>query len=327
MSKKYLITGGLGFLGAALARAQVHAGHTVRIFDNGSRGANRRLGDAADSVEVINGDIRDPEIVKRALKSMDAVCHLAFVNGTRFFYERPAYVLEVGVKGMMNVLDGCLAQGIGELILASSSEVYQTPPVVPTSEEVPLVVPDPHNPRFSYGGGKIISELLAINYGRADIERVVIFRPHNVYGPDMGWEHVIPEMILRMRELASNTSDTIQFPIQGTGEETRAFIHIDDFTDGLMRVIAQGEHLGIYHIGTQDEVTVATVAREIGRFFGREISIVPGELRAGGTQRRCPDISKLETLGFSPKVALTDGIALTSTWYDQYADKRPVQHI
>jgi len=67
---------------------------------------------------------------------------------------------------MINVLDACRAQGVGDLVLASSSEVYQRPPQIPTREDIPLVVPDVHNPRFSYGGGKIISELLAINYGR-----------------------------------------------------------------------------------------------------------------------------------------------------------------
>ena len=88
------------------------------------------------------------------------------------------------------------------LVLASSSEVYQTPPQVPTDESAPLVVPDPLNPRYSYGGGKIISELMAINYGRKYFERVLIFRPHNVYGPDMGFEHVIPQFALRLKTRA-----------------------------------------------------------------------------------------------------------------------------
>ena len=86
------------------------------------------------------------------------------------------------------------------LVLASSSEVYQTPPKVPTDESVPMVVPDPHNPRLSYGAGKIISEVMAINYGRKFFDRVLIFRPHNVYGPDMGFEHVIPQFALRMKK-------------------------------------------------------------------------------------------------------------------------------
>ena len=160
---------------------------------------------------------------------MDEVHHLAFVNGTEFFYSAPELVLDVGVKGMINVIDACRAHGVGTLILASSSEVYQTPPQVPTDESAPLVVPDPPNPRYSYGGGKIISELMAINYGRKFFERVLIFRPHNVYGPDMGFEHVIPQFALRLKRAAARSqTGTVPFEIQGDGRQTRSFCHVDD---------------------------------------------------------------------------------------------------
>ena len=136
----------------------------------------------------------------RAVRGVDEVHHLAFVNGTEFFYSAPELVLDVGVKGMINVIDACRATASRNLVLASSSEVYQTPPQVPTDESAPLLVPDPPNPRYSYGGGKIISELMAINYGRKLFDRVLIFRPHNVYGPDMGFEHVIPQFALRLKQ-------------------------------------------------------------------------------------------------------------------------------
>ena len=133
---------------------------------------------------------------------MDEVHHLAFVNGTEFFYSQPDLVLDVGVRGMVNVIDSCRKHNIGTLMLASSSEVYQTPPKVPTDETAPLAIPDPLNPRYSYGGGKLISELMAINYGRKYFNRVLIFRPHNIYGPDMGWEHVVPQLALRLNAAA-----------------------------------------------------------------------------------------------------------------------------
>jgi nucleoside-diphosphate-sugar epimerase len=257
--------------------------------------------------------------VKRAVKGVDCVCHLAYINGTEFFYSIPERILEVAVKGMMNVLDACLANNVGELCLASSSEVYQTPPSVPTSENVPLVVPDPLNPRFSYGGGKIISELLALNYGRKHFQRVTVFRPHNVYGPAMGFEHVIPQFAMRMKKLIEQQpTGPIDFPIQGTGDETRAFCYIDDAVDGILYVLDRGEHMGIYHVGTDVETKVSDLAREVARCFGREIRIVQGEIQPGSTLRRCPDITKLRKLGFNPPVSLQDGLKKTVDWYGTY---------
>jgi nucleoside-diphosphate-sugar epimerase len=222
---------------------------------------------------------------------------------------------------MMNVLDACREHNVRDLVLASSSEVYQTPPMVPTDEKVPLAVPDPLNPRYSYGGGKIICELLAVNYGRKYFDRSVIFRPHNVFGPDMGWEHVIPQLTRKIVDAAAKADakpgggKPVDLTIQGTGEETRAFVFIDDFTDGLLRVIEKGEHLGIYHIGTDEEVPVARLAREIASALGYEVTLHTSPAQVGGTPRRCPDITKVRALGYQPRTSLADGIAKTARWY------------
>jgi len=314
--KKILVTGGTGFIGSALVKGLLRAGAQVRSLDNDSRGSRSKLGDAADHVELVVGDMRDPSAVRSAVSGVDSVCHLAYINGTEYFYTKPELILEVAVKGMMNVIDACISENVKELVLASSSEVYQTPPVVPTDETVPLVVPDVLNPRYSYGGGKIICELLLVNYGRKHFDRALIFRPHNVYGPDMGREHVIPQFVLRMKELAAKQPEgTLDFPIQGTGEETRSFIFIDDFVAGLIQVMERGEHMNIYHIGSGWEHSVRELALETGACFGRSIRVVAGELLKGSTLRRCPDISKLKALGFEPATTLKDGLAKTACWY------------
>ncbi len=314
--KFYLVTGGTGFIGSALVRRMVTDGYRVRVLDNDSRGSAGRLDDIKGQFEFVPGDIRDPETVLKAAQGVESVCHLAFVNGTEFFYTKPELVLDVGVRGMVNVLDACLKHNISELVLASSSEVYQTPPTVPTAEDAPLSIPDPLNPRYSYGAGKIISEIMALNYGRKYFERVLIFRPHNVYGPQMGYEHVLPQFIMRMKQLcAENPANPLPFTIQGSGQETRAFVYIDDFIDGVRLVMDQGEHLNIYHIGTMEEIAIAEVARLVGQYFGREIEIVAGAEAKGGTPRRCPDTAKLATLGYQPKYSLRDGLPLMARWY------------
>jgi nucleoside-diphosphate-sugar epimerase len=289
------------------------------VLDDNSRGATDRLGDLASRIELVHGDVRDVSAVRAAMRGIDCVCHLAYVNGTEFFYTKPELVLDVAVKGMVNVLDACAAEGVAELVLASSSEIYQEPPSIPTSEVVPMSIPDPLNPRYSYAAGKIISEIMAINYGRKRFKRVLIFRPHNVYGPAMGWEHVIPQFVVRMRTLIRPECDTVRFPIQGTGEQTRSFVFIDDFTEGLMRVIQGGTHLGIYNIGTQEEVSIAELAQMVGDFFGKRVEIVPGPAAPGGTSRRCPDIQKIAALGYRPKFSLPDGLAITAKWYGENA--------
>lgn len=318
---KYLVTGGAGFIGSALVYRLVKEGAQVRVLDDETRGSSHRLADIKHQVEFVRADIRDSTAVRQACQGIDRVCHLAYINGTEFFYSQPDLVLDVAVKGMVNVIDGCIAHHVPELILASSSEVYQTPPRIPTDENVPLSIPDPLNPRYSYGGGKIISELMAINFGRKYFQRVVIFRPHNVYGPDMGYEHVIPQMSLRFRELSLRTKGIIDFPIEGTGKETRAFVYIDDFTDGLMTVIEQGKHLEIYHIGTTEEILIKDLAWEIGAYFQRSVRVIPGALKPGGTLRRCPDINKIRKMGYSPKVTLRQGVHLTVKWYDEHGKK------
>lgn len=322
--KKYLVTGGSGFIGSALVHKLHGQGHKVRVLDNNSRGNLRRLEGVIDQIEFIEGDIRDLEVVKSATKGVDSVIHLAYVNGTQFFYEHPELILDIGIRGMLNVIDACRAEGVKDLVLASSSEVYQTPPEIPTDESAPLSIPDILNPRYSYGGGKIACELMAINYGRKDFDRVCVFRPHNVYGPDMGWEHVLPQLIMRAQDLGKGSGHSkIDFPIQGDGEQTRSFIHIDDFTNGLVKVLEHGKHLEIYHIGTEEELKIKDVVHHLMNYLKFDYTLVPGESPKGATARRCPNINKLKSLGFSPEINFQMGIGSITDWYINNRDLAP----
>lgn len=312
---KILVTGGTGFLGSSLTRALVLNGYTVSVLDNDSRGEKTRLSDIQKDFEFISGDIRDKEKVSNACKNKDIVIHLAYINGTEFFYSKPELVLEVGVKGMMNVLDGCLKHSVSELFLASSSEVYHQPSIIPTPETIPMIIPDPKNPRFSYSGGKIISELLVLNYGRKFFKRAIIFRPHNVYGPDMGNEHVIPQFATRMNELRSKFGNSFEFPIQGSGKETRAYIYVDDFTNGLLILLKKGKHEEIYNIGTDAETKITDLATRISSILHCKIKIKPSEILPGSTTRRCANIEKISKLGFKPEIGLDEGLEKTVNWY------------
>ncbi len=321
-NRVYLVTGGFGFLGSNLVKALVDRGETVRLLDNNFRGSVAKLGRYVDRVEFVEGDVRDRAVVERAVQGVEVLCHLAFINGTRHFYEIPRDVLDVGVHGTLNVLEAALAASVPDFIFASSSEVYQTPPICPTPETVPLSIPDPLNPRYSYGGGKLIGEILSFNYGRGRFRRTVVFRPHNVYGPDMGFDHVIPELIVKLKKaLQEKPAGTVSLPIQGQGTETRAFCEVRDFTAGLLAVLDHGLDQNVYHIGSEEEVSIRDLAHLIARKMGREIKLQGSPLRAGGTLRRCPDITKLRALGYEPAIDLEHGLDASIEWYSAWVEK------
>jgi len=314
MRERYLVTGGTGFLGSALVRRLIAAGHDVRVFDNNSRGRAARLADLEGRFEYVEGDIRDAATTTKACEGIDVICHLAFVNGTEFFYTKPDLVLDVAMKGIINVVDAGMACRVPGLMVMSSSEVYQEAGIIPTPETVGLSIPDPLNPRYSYAAGKIMSEIMAVNFGRY-FKRVTIVRPHNVYGADMGREHVIPQFIARLESLQSEQGDPIPFSIQGDGRQTRSFVYVDDFIDGVMLVLDKGAHLNIYHVGTLEEVSIEALAGLVAEQFGRPIRIVPGPPASGGTNRRCPDITKMTTLGYQPKFTLRTALPTVVRWY------------
>lgn len=310
---KVAITGAGGFIGAYLTRSMLRRGHHVLAIDNYIRGRPSRLDGLGDQAERIDLDVRDKDALVTSLKGCDAVFHLAAVNGTENFYTRPQLVLDVGVRGAIAVSEACVEAGIPDLVVASSAEVYQTPAIVPTPETIDMVIPNSLNPRYSYGGSKLISELIAFNYCRDRLAKVQVFRPHNIYGPDMGWKHVIPQLIEKVQAAAA--AGEKQIVLQGDGSETRAFCYVDDVVDGIVTMWEKGETMNVYHIGSMEEVTIRQLANLVAQAVGVEVVAVPGEAAEGGTPRRCPDIAKMRSLGYEPAVNLAAGVKRTADWY------------
>lgn len=320
MGTRVVVTGGGGFIGAYLVKRLVRDGWDVAVVDTMVRGDASRFAEVADHVQLFTCDVRDEAALERAFAGAQVVMHLAAINGTENFYKRPELVLDVGLRGALAVVNAGKTAGVPHLVVASTAEVYQTPAVVPTPETIPLTLPDSLNPRYSYGGSKIVSELIAFNYARDHYDRVQVFRPHNVYGPDMGWKHVIPQFISRAASAdASESGAAVPFEIQGDGTETRAFCYVDDIVDGILAIYAKGKHREIYHIGNDEEIAIIDLARRVGVAMGLELDIQLGESAIGGTPRRCPDITKMRSIGYEPKVDLNEGLRRTVAWYLEHS--------
>lgn len=308
-NRKIFVTGGSGFIGSSVVRSLVENGDYVTVLDNNSRGSLDKLANIKGDFNFIEGDVRDDSNFKD-LGGYDCIVHLAYVNGTKYFYEIPYDILDIGINGMMNVMNSIKKFNIESLVFASTSEVYQLPPKIPTNEDVPLVVPDILNPRYSYGGGKIASELLAVNFAKQFDLDLKIFRPHNVYGPDMGYEHVIPEIINKV--LSSNDGKVF---MQGDGSDTRAFIFIDDFIQAFNIVMNETSDEMIFHIGNMEEISILEIYKKIISLSGRNIDLIPGDRPLGATNRRCPDNSRIRSLGYNQQISIDHGIKLAFDWY------------
>ena len=301
--KTFLVTGGSGFIGSNICNLLIKKNYYVKIFDNNFRRSLNKIKKIKGKIKFIKGDIRNKKTLNKALKNTDAVIHLAYVNGTKYFYSKPVLVLDIAIKGIMNVIDGCIKNKVKELYLASSSEVYQTPNKIPTDENEPLKIPNIFNPRYSYGGGKILTELVGIHYGKKYFKKLIIFRPHNVYGPNMGNEHVIPEFINKFRLLRKK-----KFEIQGTGNEIRSFIYIEDFLTAFNIILSKGKHLNIYNIGTSEKTKIKNLAYTLSKILNKKITLRNTTLKKGSTKIRVPNINKIRNLGFKPKFNLKKGL-------------------
>jgi UDP-glucose 4-epimerase len=328
MARRVVVTGGGGFIGAYLVKRLVRDGWDVAVVDSMVRGDASRFAEVAGDVELFTCDVRDQDALERAFAGAEVVMHLAAINGTENFYTQPELVLDVGMLGALAVVNAGRVAGVPDLVVASTAEVYQTPAIVPTPETIPLMLPDSLNPRYSYGGSKIVSELIAFNYAQNHYRQVQVFRPHNVFGPNMGWKHVEPQFIMRALAAKDAHQDgAVPFEIQGDGTETRSFCYVDDVVEGILLMYDRGGHREIYHIGSDEEISIRDLAGRIGKIVGVDLDIRSGAAPAGGTRRRCPDISKMRALGWSLDVGLDDGLERTVDWYREHRNHRPANSL
>lgn len=301
-----LVTGAGGFIGAHLTRKlsmldEVEFVYAVDLPNN------TRLHNLAktDKIRMIECDLTDPVSSKNLPDDPSVIFALAAMNGTGRFYTHPNTVLINSTLPTLNVFKKYV--GSIPVVYSSSSEVYASTTELfgwetPTSEIVPISISNVHNPRWSYATAKLFGEVALISGIIEHGGSGAIVRYHNVFGPDMGTDHFVPDFI--------NRALKGEFRITGA-EQTRAFMYVDDAVNGtIAAALNSNSQVPIYHLGSREEITILNAAKIILKEMGIEgkeieLSVAP----EGSVSRRCANPTKAESeLGWSTEIGFSAGI-------------------
>src|SRR5690349_629746 len=325
MSKKVLLLGGAGFIGFNITKYLAeNRNYSITIADNFARGKqdvwfNELV--KKYNIKVVAGDYTDPKTFELLDREYDQVYMLASVVGVDNANSIPHEIIRINTALIFNTLEWIRRSKIGKVLFTSTSECYAGTIdafgyAIPTPEQVPLCIEDIGHPRFTYAVTKMLGESGFLNYSRILGFESTIVRYHNVYGPRMGFKHVIPHLVVRFRK------GETPFKVYGH-DQTRAFCYITDAVKGTVLAMEQPNTNGqIYHIGTQDEITIGELIHYAGELMSFKGEYENAPTYPGSVSRRCPDITKARTqLGFEPEVLWKEGLQKTIAWYNQYLEE------
>jgi len=321
LKKRILITGGAGFIGFHLARRLAgESSSRLTLVDDFSRGHRDHELEGVLShgnVDLIDADLTRPNAWSSVGVGFDEVYHLAAVIGVKNVIDRPQEVIRVNALSTLHLLDWFVRGGGKKILFSSTSETYAWTQrfhelTFPTPEDVPLALTDLSDPRSSYAGSKIFGELAVTHYCRASEKRFTIVRYHNVYGPRMGVEHVIPE--LYARAVAGQNPLVVYSP-----HHRRAFCYVSDAVEATVAAMrATDADGGTFNVGNdQEETTIRSLAERIAERVEPRPTLEEADAPNDPISRRCPDLNKTRALlGYEPKVTLEQGLDLALAWYD-----------
>jgi nucleoside-diphosphate-sugar epimerase len=322
-----LITGGAGFIGQAITRTlSDNPNNHITLVDNFARGrVDADLQTVLDRANVtfIQGDVTDSAFFAVLPDNFEYIYHLAAVIGVRNVMEKPDKVLYVNAISTLYLFEYAKRlKNLKRILFSSTSEIYagtlkHFSIAVPTPETEPLTLDDITSPRTTYMLSKMYGESICFNYGRLYNIPFTVVRYHNVYGPRMGFLHVVPEMFIKIRD-----NDTIDV---ASPTHTRAFCYIDDAVQATILVTEHAQTQGeIINIGNQEqEIPIRDLVQTIAKVMGKSISLNELPDTPGSPARRCPDTNKIKSLtGFVPEIALEEGITRMYAWYKDKLDSR-----
>ena len=322
-----LVTGGAGFIGYFIAKKlSENLDNHITIVDNLLRGRfdkNFKKLLNRENVKFVNGDLTDPHFFIELKHNFDYIYHLVAVIGVKNVINNPDKVLAVNAVSTLNVFEFAKTiTNLKRVLFSSTSEIYAGTLNlygidIPTSENVNLTIDDISSNRTTYALSKMFGESVCFNFGRKYNIPFTIVRYHNIYGPRMGFAHVIPELFIKIKE-----NDKIDLP---SPTHSRAFCYIDDAVEMTIKSSeSKDTESKILHLGNSDsEIKMYDLVEIIGQVMGKKVTINKFPDTPGSPKRRCPDISKIVKLtGYNPKISLKEGIEKTFDWYKDKLDQR-----
>lgn len=321
MSKKILITGGLGFLGTNLALRLMGEGNRIVVIDNFYTGTRINLETLQqhESFEFIEHDVVNPF---PAINGIEEIYHLACPASPPHYQKDPIYTFKVNIDGAINALDFATTHQ-AKILLASTSEVYGDPEVHPQPESYRGAV-NTLGIRACYDEGKRGAETLFMDYFRTKNTRIKIMRIFNTYGPFMDPKdgRVVSNLIcqaLRGDELT----------IYGDGSQTRSFCYVDDLIDGMVALMNSAEDVtGPINIGNPGEFTVLQLAKIIQQQLGSTAAIKHFPMPQDDPKQRRPNITLAkQLLNWEPKIWLEQGLEKTIPWFAECIDNEKQKDI
>ncbi|MDW5377026.1 NAD-dependent 4,6-dehydratase LegB [Halomonas sp. HP20-15] len=281
--KKILVTGADGFIGSHLTETLVRAGHDVRAFVmynsfNSWGWLDTAPEETRSQLEVVAGDIRDPNGVRKAVQGCDIVLHLAALIAIPYSYHSPDTYIDTNIKGTLNIIQAARDLNVEKVVHTSTSEVYGTARQVPITEEHPLFGQSP------YSASKIGADQMALSFHRSFDTPIAVIRPFNTYGPRQSARAVIPTII---SQIAAG-KEQIHL---GSLHPTRDFNYVDDTVSGFVRVAECDEAIGeVINVGSGFEISIGDTVGMIADLMGRQITITTDE------ERLRPSASEVERL-------------------------------
>ena len=315
-----LITGASGFIGYALAKKLSSSRNKIYITDNFYRGKyDKHLKELIlkKNVYFFKADLTKKNNFKKFPKKIDIIFHLAAINGTKNFYNIPDKVLTVNTLININLLEYLKNNPKIKTIFASSSEVYASTTdllknKIPSKENIEISIKDISNIRYSYAISKIFGENAFYSYSKNYNIKFNIIRFHNIYGPRMGIDHVIPELFFRIQDCINKKINKVS--LFGSSN-TRSFCYIDDAVNALL-IVSKKFTNEIIHIGNdKEEIQIFNLCKKILGYMNKDLAIEKKSAPSGSVARRLPDLKKLYSYGYKPKVKLDHGIKKTLDWY------------